>query len=70
MVRSLLSLIIRTFNTRNAGSYELTDDTLYHAGKPVCSLNGLKAVRVGNNKVILEFEDAGPVELTDEGAVA
>jgi hypothetical protein len=69
MVRHLLSLIIRTFNTRVAGSYELTDDTLYHAGKPVCSLNGLKAVRVASNKVILEFDDAGSVELTDEGPV-
>ncbi|MFA5252486.1 MAG: hypothetical protein WC454_07870 [Phycisphaerae bacterium] len=69
MVMHLLSLIIRTFNTRIAGSYELTDDTLYHAEKPICSLNGLKAVRVASNKVILEFEDAEPVELTDEGMV-
>jgi hypothetical protein len=65
----LLSLIIRTFNTRTAGSYEMTHDTLYHGGEAFCSLNGLKAVRVANNKVILEFEDAAPVELTEDGPV-
>jgi len=54
----LLSSIIR-----NIPSYRMTKDTLYHAGKPLCSLNGLKAVRVADNKVTLEFDDAEPVEL-------
>jgi hypothetical protein len=49
--------------------YRYTSDTLYFNDKPICSLNGLKQIRVSDEGLTLEFEDAGPVRLGKDGVV-
>ena len=49
--------------------YRYTPDTLYFKGKPFCSLNSLKHIRVSDEGITLEFEDADPVRLGKDGVI-
>jgi hypothetical protein len=66
MVKQLLSTIITAFNTRIPGEYRMDDDTLYFNNKPAASLNGLKHIRVSDNRIVLICE-GGEVYLTEGG---